>query len=260
MSARSFTRGSRLLAAAAIALAIAACKTSEDAAPPQPETTVAAAISLRNVLPTLIERYGKDKNVTVTYGASGDLRKQVEGGAPIDIVVLASKKPVDQLIEKGLVDGESVRLATNTLVLIAPATKKTDLTWKTLTKIPKGEHLAIGDPGAVPAGDYAKQALTKLGIWEEMQDRIVLAGDVGAVLTYARRGEAAAAIVYKTEAAHLTDVVILEEASGDFAPIAEVMGAATKSGSNLEGGRAFLRWLQSPEAQKILAETGFGPP
>ena len=259
MSARSFTRGSRILAAAAIALAIAACKTSEDAAPPQPETTVAAATSLRNVMPALIAKYGVAGKVSATYGASGDLRKQVEGGAPIDLVLMASRKPIDALGEKGHIDGESVRLATNRLVLIGPAKGK-PLTWKTLETIPAGEHLAIGDPGAVPAGDYAKQALQKLGSWDKLQDRIVLGGDVAGVLAYARRGEVAAAVVYKTETQGIADIVVFEEASDEFAPTAEVIGAVTKGGAAKSGGKAFLEFLRGAEAQKILADAGFGPP
>lgn len=260
MSARSFTRGKGFLAAAAIALAFTSCKpsASEDAAAPMPETTVAAATSLRNVLPTLIARYGVAGKISVTYGASGDLRKQVEGGAPIDLVLFASRKPVEALGEKGLTDGEAVRIATNRLVLIGPANAK-PLTFKTLDTIPAGDHLAIGDPGAVPAGDYAKQALQKLGSWDALQDRIVFGGDVAGVLAYARRGEVAGAIVYKTETQGIADIVVLDEASDEYAPTAEVIGAATRGGTSLAGGKAFLVWLATPDAQKILADAGFGP-
>lgn len=263
MSAPSSTKARRRLLAAVVGLglAAAACKPSADeAAPPAPpEATVAAATSLRNVLPALIARYGTAGKVSATYGASGDLRKQVEGGAPVDLVLFASRRPVEQLAEKGLVDGEPVRLATNRLVLIGPASAKA-LTFATLATIPAGDHLAIGDPGAVPAGDYAKQALQKLGSWDALQDRIVLGGDVAGVLAYARRGEVAAAIVYKTETAGIADVRILDEATGEWAPTAEVLGAVTRAGTNAAGGRSFLEWLRTADAQKILVDAGFGPP
>lgn len=264
MSERSSTRDRTVAAVAlfAIGLALAACK-STTTAPPEPVATVAAAASLRNVLPSLISRYDAGgPAISVTYGASGSLRRQVEGGAPIDLVLFAARKPVDQLLEKGLVDGSPVRLATNKLVLIGPAARRTadPLTFATLARLPADGHLAIGEPGSVPAGAYAKLALQKLGSWDALQDRMVFAGDVAGVLAYARRGEVAAAIVYETETSGIADITVLDRASGEWAPTAEVVGAVTRGGTNIDAGKAFLEWLRRPEAQEILAGAGFGPP
>lgn len=217
--------------------------------------TVAAATSLRNVMPALVTGFGQD--LTVTYGASGTLRQQVEGGAPIDAVVFASSMPVDHLIASGhAVAATRRRLATNDLVLIVPEGGDASLRWSGLPGLPVKEKLAIGEPGAVPAGRYAREALQGLGSWDALQDRIVFGGDVAAVLAYARRGEVAAAAVYATDAAGIPDVTVVEVAAWPGAPRPEVVGAAITDDAR---ARAFLDFVASPAGQKILASFGFGP-
>jgi molybdate transport system substrate-binding protein len=181
-------------------------------------------------------------------------------------VIFASAKPVDDLIKAGRVDVASRRvIATNELVLIGPKTNQTTkppkpLTFASLSSLPADEKLAIGDPGAVPAGQYARDVLQKLGVWEGLQGRLVLGSDVGAVLAYARRGEVAAAIVYKTDIQGLTDVALLDEAKGDWAPRAEVVIGIVKGSKGEEMARSFFEFLVSADGQRILAERGFGPP
>lgn len=227
------------------------------------EITVAAAASLRTVMPSIVQGYQAKHptaKISVTYGASGDLRKQVEGGAPIDLVLFASARPVDDLIEKGLADADSrVVVAHNQLVLIGPKGGPA-ATFATLGDLPERERIAIGDPGPVPAGQYAKEALTALGVWESLQPRLVFGGDVGAVLTYARRGEVVAAIVYATEARGVDDIVVLERASGEWAPRPEVVAARVKVSASPGEATAFLAYLREPDAQAKLAEYGFAPP
>lgn len=219
--------------------------------------TVAAAASLRAVLPALAKAYeAKRPGLTIraTYGASGDLQKQVEGGAPIDVVMFASDKPVEALVRARLVVSKSV-VATNALVLIGPKGGRA-VTFATIDALPANEKIAIGDPGAVPAGQYAREYLTALGKWDALRGRLVLAGDVSAVLAYARRGEVAAAIVYRTEVRGIADVVVLDEASGPLAPRPEVVAGPVAGGEKND----FVAFAASPEGQRIFAEFGFGPP
>src|SRR5882672_312790 len=154
------------------------------------EVQFALAQSLRNVTPALAKAYGEKHpgtKIAASYGASGDLMKQVLGGAPIDGVMFASAKPVDELIHEDRADASSRRvLATNQPVLIGPKGSK-PVTFATLDTVPEREKIAVGDPGAVPAGQYAREYLEKLGKWSRIQGRLVLGGDVAAVLAYARR-------------------------------------------------------------------------
>jgi molybdate transport system substrate-binding protein len=252
----------RHLGVIAAALVLSACGRSAGGSP----ITVAAAASLRAVLPELARAYAAHHpgaGVSATYGASGDLKKQVEGGAPVDAVLFAAAQPVDELVAAGLVEPSSRRVvATNALVLIGPrkpAAAGPPPTFATLDAIPPGEHVAVGDPGAVPAGAYARTYLKALGKWDALQGRLVLGGDVAAVLAYARRGEVAAAVVYRTEIRGVDDVIVLDEAKGPGAPRAEVVGGVVHGGRTAEAG-AFLAFVGSPEGQRILADFGFGPP
>lgn len=229
------------------------------------EAMLAVAASLRHVMPVLISAYEvkhTGAKVRATYGASGDLQKQVQGGAPIDAVVFASAKPVDALIDQGLCDKATRRvLATNALVLIGPKQPRAaPLTFQTIDQVPANEKIAIGDPGAVPAGQYARDALQRLGKWDAIQNRLVLGGDVAAVLAYARRGEVAAAIVYKTELHGIDDVVLLDEARGSYAPRTEVVSASVKDARASVEATSFLTFVASPDGQRILRDLGFGAP
>lgn len=231
------------------------------------QVVLATAASMRVAMPDLIAAYrgrNPDAIVLPTYGSSGELRKQVEGGAPLDGVIFASAKPVDDLIQAGRLEAASRRVvATNKLVLIGPKGdkgSKAPLTFASLSSLPDGEKLAIGDPGAVPAGQYARDALQKQGVWGALQGRLVLGSDVAAVLTYARRGEVAAAIVYKTDIKGINDIVLLDEAKAPWAPRAEVVVGVVRGSKGEAGAGSFLEFLASPDGQKILVDHGFGPP
>lgn len=218
-------------------------------------------MSLRNVLPPMVEAFRKSTGageITVTYGASGDLRKQVEGGAPIDAVVFASASDVDLLAERGQIAGGKRVIASNSLVLIGPK-GGAPLTFQTIDTVPAKEHIAIGDPKTVPAGRYAQQALEALGKWNAVQDRIVLGGHVAAVLQYARRGEVAAAVVYGTDVIGVEDVVVLDKASGDWAPRIETVAGVIQGGKEDAAG-AFLDFLGTEAGRAIFAAHGFLPP
>jgi molybdate transport system substrate-binding protein len=251
----------RALLVAFLALALGCSKPGKEHAS-ETEVMFAVAASLRNVMPELAKVYA-DKHpgtrIAATYGASGDLQKQVEGGAPIDGVIFASAKPVGALIRAGRVDSASQKtLAQNRLVLIGPKGSK-PLTFITLESLPAKEKIAIGDPGAVPAGQYARDYLQKLGKWSAIQDKMVFGGDVAAVLAYARRGEVAAAIVYKTEVRGIDDVTVFDETGAD-APRIEVVGAVVSGTRAGSVASSFLAFMASPEGQEIMESFGFEPP
>ncbi len=238
-----------------IVLLLASCKRDAQ------ELSFAAAVSLRAALPEIGAAFEKEHpatHVVPLYGASGDLAKRVRDGAPIDAVAFAAPEPLDKLVADGLVDAGSRQvIAENRLVLIGPKGGR-KLGWQTIDSLEPDDKLAIGDPDSVPAGAYAKKALVALGKWDALKGRLVLGGDVGAVLTYARRGEVAAAIVYVTEAQGVDDVVVLEEARGAWAPKAEVVAGVVK-GPHAGPAASFVAYLASPPAQAIFRSHGFGP-
>lgn len=239
-------------------LGLAACsETARD----RPDLTLAAAASLREVIPAVIESFSSasgEPSVDVTFGASGDLKRQVEGGAPIDVVVLASTETVDALIDSGFADPASRRIvASNRLALVGPTSGPT-LTFDTLNRLPRDARLAVGDPRTVPAGQYARQALENLGSWTALEDRLVFGGHVASVVAYVRRGEVDAAIVYETDVEGLVDVAVWEIAKGDWAPDPQIVAAVTNS-DNRDAHR-LLDHLTSATGQEIFLSFGFDPP
>ena len=217
-----------------------------------PDATIAAAASLRRVLPDLVTAFGDE--IAVTYGASGTLRMQVEAGAPVDGVLFASQDPVDRLVKAGLATTPRV-VATNDLILIAPADSAGAWTFRTLNELPPRARIAVGEPSAVPAGRYAREVLTGLGSWPGLQDQLVVGGDVSMVLALARRGEVEAAVVYGTEVIGIEGVRVLDRWTGASRPV--VVAAAT---SQSETAGRFLDFVASERGQAILREHGFGPP
>jgi molybdate transport system substrate-binding protein len=218
---------------------------------------------MRHVFPTLTKDFQKDHpspQITVTFGASGDIARQVEGGAGVDVVVFASKAPIDKLVKSGHVDASTtVVIGTNELVLVGPEGGP-KLTFPTLDSLPAKERLAIGDPATVPVGQYAREALERLSIWEKLEDRVVLGANVAAVLAYLQRGEVAAAIVYRTEVEGVKGIVVLDVAKGPWAPRPEIWAGVVTESHNRQAAQNFVSFMASPPAQRTLASFGFGPP
>ena len=248
--------------ALALAISLAGCSESSASRSGDTPPLFAAAASLRHVMPEAAAAFrgSGGSHVDFTFGATGDLVRQVEAGSPVDGVILAAAAPVDRLVADGLVRRETRRLiATNELVLIgrrgAPK-----LTFETLASLPAGERVAIGEPGAVPAGAYAKQALEALGNWDAVHPHLVFGGDVAGVLAFARRGEVAAAVVYRSEMTAIHDVILLDTADGPWAPQPEVVAGLTGAGDNAAAAAAFLAFLESDAGRALLRARGFGLP
>jgi molybdate transport system substrate-binding protein len=190
------------------------------------------------------------------FGGSGTLEKEIEQGAPVDVFLSAASGPMDELQAKGLIESATRRdLLRNTLVLIAPIDSKLQdfdgLTGKAVRQI------ALGDPGSVPAGQYGKQTLTALKLYDRVKGKIVLAKDVRQVLTYVETGNADAGLVYATDAqgdAKVRVVATAPEATHDAIvyPVA-VVGAGRESGA----AEQFVDYLRSPAAAAIFVKHGF---
>ncbi|MGB6128435.1 MAG: molybdate ABC transporter substrate-binding protein [Psychrilyobacter sp.] len=187
---------------------------------------ISVAASLTDGIEEIAENYTKDTGIEVmiNLGASGSLRKQMEEGAPVDFIFLASKKHIDQLAEKKIII-ESKYLLENSLVVIGN-NKINNL--KDILKNTK-KPLAMGDPDFVPAGRYARETLIRLGLWKDFKDKILFTKDVRSALFYVKIGEVDYSIVYKTDALLLKDKKIYFINNSLHSPI--VYGAGIKVGS-----------------------------
>jgi molybdate transport system substrate-binding protein len=205
--------------------------------------------------------------VRLSFAASGALARQIEQGAAADVFISADEAWMDYLQQRGLIAATTRRaLLGNRLVLVVPASRPVDIALTPgvdLRRLFKpGERWVTGDPASVPVGRYAQQALTALDAWPWMQARLASADNVRAALAFVERGEAAAGIVYRTDAllssrVHVAGVF----SSGTHAPI--VYPAAALAGGDLAGAQRFLDYLRGAsgtgpgQARAVFLRHGF---
>ena len=221
--------------------------------------TISAAASLQDAAVELKDIYQKQQpgvEITYNFEASGPLQKQIEEGAPVDLFISAGKKQMDALTDKRLIiDTSRVNLLSNELVLIAGQDSRlTGFDGLTGADIKK---IGIGTPETVPAGSYAKEALTTLKLWDKIQTKLVQAKDVRQVLTYVETGNVDAGLVYKSDAMAGKNIKTIAAAPADaHKPIVYPM-AIIKSTKHQKETEAFAYFLQSSEAAGVYEKYGF---
>lgn len=235
--------------------------------PAQPSRTplvVFAAASLTEVLDEVDRAFTAHTKLPVraSYASSSAIAKQIEAGAPADVFIAADHQWMDYLDKHGLLQPGSRRdVVANALVLIAPADSRVQLKIAphfALAAALGDGRLATGDPDSVPAGDYARTALTRLGVWQSVASRLARAENVRAALAYVARGEAPLGIVYRTDALAEKRVRIVDTFPADTHPPITYPAAAT-AGASPETGQ-YLKFLASAEARGIFTRYGFTLP
>lgn len=223
--------------------------------------TVFAAASLTDALGDVGKAYkaktGQD--VVFSFAASSALARQIEASGGADVFMSADTDWMEYLDSRGLVQHETRKnLLGNHLVLIAPAGSNLTLAIAPhfdLLGALGGGRLSVADPDSVPAGKYARTALTTLGVWNSVVNHLVNAENVRVALTYVSRGEAPLGIVYTTDALSDKGVHIVGTFPEDsHAPI--VYPAALVKDAKPEA-KAFLDFLSGPEARAIFEKDGF---
>jgi molybdate transport system substrate-binding protein len=223
---------------------------------------VSAAMSLRNALSELKTSYEKSVphvELEINYASSGLLQKQIEQGAPADIFLSAGKKQMDELEAKGLlIPGTRSNLLGNALVLIVAKEKKSQIK-NFADLVDKAQSISIGQPQTVPAGKYAKETLTSLGLWEKLEKRIMFAKDVRQVLAYVESGNVDAGLVYQTDTVVLkSGVVVAAAPAGSHSAIVYPMAEIKDSKNRTETGK-FMSFLKTGEAAKVFEKYKFIP-
>ncbi|MBS7545625.1 molybdate ABC transporter substrate-binding protein [Ancylobacter oerskovii] len=256
--APSFRPAARLAAAAALLIGLAAPLSSAQA-----QTTVFAAASMTNALQDIGKLYKEKtgKDVVFSFAASSALAKQLEQGAPAGIFVSADNKWMDYTEGKDLtLKATRVTPIGNSLVLIMPADKAKDVRidkdFDWLAFLGADGRIATGLTDSVPIGVYAKTALTNLGQWDKVKDRVVGAESVRAALALVERGEAAAGIVYSTDAAIAKNVKIVATFPAGSHPPVEYPYEIVK-GQDTPETKAVFDFLVGPEAKAVYARYGF---
>ena len=226
------------------------------------EVNLAAAASLKNVydeklIPMFEEKYPGVK-VTPTYASSGDLQSQIENGLEADVFMSAANKQMNKLADEGLIDNSTnVQFLENKVVLIVPKDSTSNISSFDDLNTTDGT-IAIGDPESVPAGQYAKEALTNLGIWDAVESKLSLGTDVTAVLNQVAEGSADCGIVYSTDAKSNDNVKVVCEAPEGSLNTSVIYPVAIVNGTqHADAAQKFLDFLQTQEAKDIFTEYGF---
>jgi molybdate transport system substrate-binding protein len=223
--------------------------------------TVFAAASLTDALTEVNDAYMKVSSVPIraSYAASSALARQIEAGAQADVFFSADTDWVDYLQTRSLVNAQTRRnILGNRLVLIAPADSKTALriapNFPIAAAIGKS-RLATGDPDSVPVGRYARSALTTLGVWSDVADRVVRADNVRVALAYVARGEAALGIVYEIDVFIEKKVRVVDTFPADtHLPIVYPLVLMRNAAPHAKG---YAEFVAGPEAAKIFRKYGF---
>lgn len=226
--------------------------------------TVFAAASLRNALDEVDARVLQPAGLAtrLTYAGTPQLARQIEAGAPADVFIAADEAWMDHVQAGGyLREASRLTLLGNALVLIAPVDADLPLTLDHTTdlraRLGQG-RLAIADPESVPAGRYAREALTTLGLWSQVADRLAPHENVRAALAVVAAGEAGLGIVYASDAVDQPRVRVVADVPGDaHAPIrypAALTRTAAARASDV------LEHLRGNDARAIFVRHGFAPP
>jgi molybdate transport system substrate-binding protein len=229
------------------------------------ELTLSVAISMKDAVEELGRAFMSQRpgvQLRYNFGASGELQKQIEAGAPIDLFVSAAQRQMDELDQKGLIVRESRRVfARNALTVIKPADSRIDVSKPPDLLDPRVSRIVIGNPKTVPVGQYAEESLRALGLWDRLQPKLVLAENVRQALDYVARGEVDAGFVYTTDAAVRAGRVKEAFRPGEETYRPVVYPAAVVAGAKQSVlARAFIELLTSAEGRAVLARLGFQPP
>ena len=226
------------------------------------EITVSAAISLKNTfeeIGKIFEEKHPRTKVRFNFGASGDLARQIEAGAPVDIFASAAQKDMDDIDQKGLItSGTRMNFAGNSVVLVKPGMSQIRMELFEDLRKPEVKKIVIGNPKSVPAGRYAEEVLKYLNLWEAVRDKLVLAEHVRQALDYVARNEVDAAMVYSTDVMiRPREVRIVTNAPDrSHQPIVYPIGIV-KGSKNQSLAKEFVAFVLSPEGKNLLKKYGF---
>lgn len=239
----------------------------------QERITIFAASSLTEPMIEIVRLWGAQGHLmpTLSFGSSGALAQEVAAGASADVFMSADAKWMDWLATRNLIQtGTRTTMIGNTLVLVRKAgasNAASDAATTSSATIGKGfdlkgvlgakGRLAIGDPESVPAGIYARQALTGLGLWPTVAGRLTLADNGHAAAALVEQGEAPAAIIYGTDARMARGLGVagtFPESSHD--PIRYPVAVLAKSDESAFAA-SFVTFLGTQAAQAVFRKDGF---
>jgi molybdate transport system substrate-binding protein len=228
--------------------------------------TIYAAASMQEALSALGGAYTARGGgaVTFSFAASSVLARQIEQGARADVFVSADSAWMDYLAQRRLIAPRTRRdIASARLVLVAPKVSTLHLPIQhgfPIAKALSGGRIALADPDSVPAGRYAKAALTGLGVWPAVEPKVARTENVRAALAFVARGEAPLGVVYDTDALAEPDVKVIGVFPASSYPKIVYPAAAIAASRQPQSAAALVAFMVGREGRTILGRYGFSPP
>ena len=229
------------------------------------DVTLSVAISMKEAVEQLGRGFMAARpgvKLQYNFGSSGELQKQIEAGAPVDLFISAAQRQMDELQGKGLIVVPSRKVfARNVLTVIKPIDSKIDIAKPADLLDARVTKIVIGNPKTVPAGQYAEESLRALGLWDRLKPKLVFAENVRQALEYVSRGEVDAGVVYTTDAVARAPQIkeAFRPAEDTYRPV--LYPAAVVAGARHPAiAQAYLDLLMSGEGQTVLGRLGFLPP
>lgn len=246
--------------ASLLAILLTGCSSGAPRAETRP-FTVAAAADLQFAFGAIGEAFTRQTGhqVVFTFGSTGNLAKQVENGAPIDLFAAANVAFIETLNEKGLLIPETLQLyATGRIVLASNRAAGPEVTDLDGLLDPCIKKVAIANPAHAPYGAAAKEALIAAGVWDRLEPKLVYGENIRQTLQFIQTGNADAGIIALSVAdvPEITYRLIDQEL---HSPLRQAL--AVIKGSPHEGvAREFIAFLNTPEGQQTMQRFGFIPP
>jgi molybdate transport system substrate-binding protein len=261
--ALSGPKGWLAFGALAIALLTAACESGEGASDSSSgELLVAAAADLQYAFDEVGALFEEETGakVTFSYGSSGMLAQQIEGGLPADLYSSANVEYVDRLRDKGLLIEDTQQVyAVGRLALAASTQAGVAVSELEDLLRPEVEKVAIADPGHAPYGRAAEEALRSADLWDELKPKLVYGQNIGAATEYVRSGNAEAGLVALSLVIQEPAVTYVTVDEGLHQPIQQAL-AVVKGTKNEELARRFVAFVRGPEGRAVLEKYGFVVP
>ena len=225
-----------------------------------PELRVFGARSLTDALTEIGDRFTTKHGVRVSYNfaASSTLQRQIEKGASADVFISASPQQVAALETHDMLEtGSRYDVLSNRLVLVSH--KNSVLSMESVERLANDavSRIAVGQPEIVPAGTYAKEALTHLGLWEKVHPKLVFGTDVRATLAYVSAGNVDVAIVYQTDVTLSKNVKILYEFPVETHSSIVYPAVILKDSNQKPLAQQFIAYLKTAHVTEIFEKHGF---
>ena len=246
-----------------ILLFLSACgpRTSRLSQSTPPEIVVAAAANLTDAFAEVGPRFTSKTGVRVvfSFGGTADLAKQIENGAPFDVFAAADTEHVERLDQKDmLTPGTRALYARGRLVMWIPPGRNLKAQRIEDVVAKEFDRIAIAKPDVAPYGRATVESLRALGIWEQVEPRIVYAQNVSQTKHYASTGNAEVAFI-PLALVPAGSGTYIEVDEGLHQPIYQSLGIVGSS-HNQTAARQFVAFLLSEEGQEIMLKRGYRRP